>query len=80
MVVGVPKGAVTVLPPELDERWSFARAFSVTPATVGGCSLTISPVFGTAENLCSTSSRTRPCSRLPTADTIRLGAVYAFRK
>jgi len=36
VVVGVPKGAVTVLPPELDERWSFARAFSVTPATVGG--------------------------------------------
>jgi uncharacterized protein (TIGR04222 family) len=36
VVVGVPKGAVTVGPPILKERWSLARAFSVTGATVGG--------------------------------------------
>ncbi|MBV9411834.1 MAG: DUF2207 domain-containing protein [Acidimicrobiia bacterium] len=36
VVVGLPKGAVTVGPPILKERWSFARAFSVTGATAGG--------------------------------------------
>ncbi|MCU1451624.1 MAG: hypothetical protein JWP02_3794, partial [Acidimicrobiales bacterium] len=36
VVVGVPKGAVTVGPPILKERWSLARAFAVTGASVGG--------------------------------------------
>jgi uncharacterized protein (TIGR04222 family) len=36
VVVGLPKGAVHVGPPILKERWSFARAFSVTGATVAG--------------------------------------------
>ena len=36
VVVGVPKGAVTVGRPILEERWSITRAFSVTGATVGG--------------------------------------------
>jgi len=36
VVVGLPKGAVTVGPPILKERWSFARAFSVTGATAAG--------------------------------------------
>ena len=38
VVVAVPKGSVTVGPPILKERWSFARAFSLTGATVGGAS------------------------------------------
>jgi len=36
VVIGLPKGAVTVAPPILQERWSIGRAFSVTGATVGG--------------------------------------------
>ena len=36
VVVGLPKGAVQVGAPILKERWSLARAFSVTPATMGG--------------------------------------------
>jgi uncharacterized protein (TIGR04222 family) len=36
VVVGVPKGSVSVGSPILKERWSFARAFSITGATVGG--------------------------------------------
>ena len=35
VVVGFAKGAVPPPVPVLDERWSFSRAFSVTPATVG---------------------------------------------
>jgi len=35
VVVGMPKGTVTVPPPILDERWSFERAFEVSPLTVG---------------------------------------------
>ena len=33
--VAFPKGAADVGPPILEERWSLARAFSLTPATVG---------------------------------------------
>jgi uncharacterized membrane protein YgcG len=33
VVVGVEKGAVTVPPPILDERWSPTKAFALTPAT-----------------------------------------------
>jgi uncharacterized protein (TIGR04222 family) len=33
VVVGIEKGAVTVQPPILQERWSVTRAFSLTPAT-----------------------------------------------
>jgi hypothetical protein len=38
IVVGVEPGAVAVQPPILEERWSVARAFAVTPVTtaVGG--------------------------------------------
>jgi len=36
VVVGLPKGAVDVGPPILQERWSLGRAFSATGATVGG--------------------------------------------
>ena len=35
VVVGFAKGAVPEPAPVLDERWSFARAFAATPATVG---------------------------------------------
>ncbi len=35
VVVGFAKGAVPPPVPVLDERWSFSRAFSVTPATLG---------------------------------------------
>jgi uncharacterized membrane protein YgcG len=35
VVVGFPTGAVISSEPILVERWSFARAFSVTPVTVG---------------------------------------------
>jgi uncharacterized protein (TIGR04222 family) len=33
VVVGIEKGAVSVQPPILDERWSPTRAFAVTPVT-----------------------------------------------
>ena len=33
VVVGIEKGAVTVQPPILEERWNAARAFAITPAT-----------------------------------------------
>jgi uncharacterized protein (TIGR04222 family) len=33
VVVGIEKGAVAVQPPILEERWSVARAFAVTPTT-----------------------------------------------
>ncbi len=33
IVVGIEKGAVAVQPPILDERWTPARAFAVTPVT-----------------------------------------------
>ena len=36
VVVGFAKGAVPPPAPVLDERWSFSRAFSATPATVAG--------------------------------------------
>jgi uncharacterized protein (TIGR04222 family) len=36
VVVGVPKGAVTVGRPILKERWSLGRAFALTPTTIGG--------------------------------------------
>ncbi|MGH9225100.1 MAG: DUF2207 domain-containing protein [Acidimicrobiales bacterium] len=35
VVVGLPKGTVNVPPPILDEKWSFERAFEVSPLTVG---------------------------------------------
>ena len=35
VVVAVAKGVIDVPAPILDERWSFAKAFSITPATVG---------------------------------------------
>ena len=35
VVIAAPKGVIDVPPPILDERWSFAKAFSLTPATVG---------------------------------------------
>jgi uncharacterized membrane protein YgcG len=35
VVVALPKGAVPAPHPVLDERWSLARAFAVTPGTVG---------------------------------------------
>ena len=35
VVVGLPKGAVPRPEPVLEERWSLARAFQATPATVG---------------------------------------------
>jgi uncharacterized protein (TIGR04222 family) len=33
VVVGIEKGAVTVQPPILQERWNAARAFAITPVT-----------------------------------------------
>ena len=35
VVVGFPKGLVAVPTPVLDERWTFSRAFAVTPVTAG---------------------------------------------
>ncbi|MEW6152509.1 MAG: DUF2207 domain-containing protein [Actinomycetota bacterium] len=35
VVVGMPKGTVTVPPPILDEKWDLGRAFSLTPASIG---------------------------------------------
>ncbi|MGI9021689.1 MAG: DUF2207 domain-containing protein [Acidimicrobiales bacterium] len=39
VVISLPKGAVAATGPILDERWAVQRAFSLTPATVGGFSL-----------------------------------------
>jgi uncharacterized membrane protein YgcG len=36
VVTALPPGSVANTAPILDERWSFTRAFSVTPATIGG--------------------------------------------
>lgn len=36
VVVAIPKGAVPEPQPILDERWSFRRAFSLNPVTIGG--------------------------------------------
>lgn len=47
VVVAFAKGAVPPPAPVLDERWSLARAFSVTPATAGaGLVLLLVAVFG----------------------------------
>ena len=35
VVVGFPKGLVAAPTPVLDERWTFSRAFAVTPVTAG---------------------------------------------
>jgi len=49
VVVGFVKGAVPPPVPVLDERWSFSRAFSVTPATVGtSLALLAALLFGVA--------------------------------
>ena len=49
VVVGFPKGVVPEPAPKLDERWSFARAFSATPATVGASlALLVAAVSGVA--------------------------------
>jgi uncharacterized protein (TIGR04222 family) len=36
VVAAIPSGTVSSTAPILDERWSFERAFAVTPVTVGG--------------------------------------------
>jgi hypothetical protein len=49
VVVGFPTGAVPALRPILDERWSLARAFSVTPGTLamaGGVLVAVLLVLG----------------------------------
>jgi hypothetical protein len=49
VVVGFAKGAVPEPTPALDERWNLARAFSVTPVTVGvGTLLLVAVVAGFA--------------------------------
>lgn len=45
ITVGLPKGALVVPPPLLDEKWSLTRAFSVTPLTVGGAVLLLGAVL-----------------------------------
>ena len=48
-MVGFAKGAVPPPAPVLDERWSFTRAFSVTPATLGASlALLATSVLGVA--------------------------------
>jgi hypothetical protein len=47
IVVALPKGAVSPEPaPILQERWSFARAFSITPVTAGVCVALLVLVIG----------------------------------
>ncbi|MDQ4068561.1 MAG: DUF2207 domain-containing protein [Actinomycetota bacterium] len=49
VVVGFPKGAVAPPAPVLDERWSFTRAFSLTPATAAASlALLVLSVLGVA--------------------------------
>ena len=49
VVVGFAKGAVPPPVPVLDERWSFSRAFSITPATLGAsAALLAALLFGVA--------------------------------
>lgn len=44
VVVGFPTGLVPDPQPQLEERWAFQRAFSVTPVTAGGSLLIL--IFG----------------------------------
>ncbi|MDA0270022.1 MAG: DUF2207 domain-containing protein [Chloroflexi bacterium] len=46
VVVAIPKGAVTAPVPVLEERWTLARAFEVTPLTLGGAGATMALVLG----------------------------------
>jgi len=46
VVVALPPGTVTSTAPILDERWSFDKAFSRTPVTVGGGVLLLGLVVG----------------------------------
>ena len=46
VVAAIPTGVVPRPAPRLDERWSLARAFSVTPGTVGGAGALLALVVG----------------------------------
>ncbi|MGI8758722.1 MAG: DUF2207 domain-containing protein, partial [Acidimicrobiales bacterium] len=46
VVVAFPRGAVPAPEPVLDERWSLARAFSLTPFTVAGSSILLAAAVG----------------------------------
>jgi len=46
VVVALPTGVVPTPRPELRERWTFARAFSATPATVAGAGALLALVVG----------------------------------
>ena len=45
VVVGFPTGIVPTPEPILEERWSLARAFSLTPATVAGFAILLAAVL-----------------------------------
>ncbi|MBW3654354.1 MAG: DUF2207 domain-containing protein [Actinobacteria bacterium] len=45
VVVGFPTGIVPTPEPILEERWSLARAFSLTPATLGGAGILLAGVL-----------------------------------
>ena len=59
VVVGFAKGAVPEPVPVLDERWSFSRAFAVTPATGGTSALLLLVVVGGFAGLAWRTGRDR---------------------
>ncbi|HEX9992394.1 MAG TPA: DUF2207 domain-containing protein [Acidimicrobiales bacterium] len=66
VVVGFEPGAVPAPEPILDERWSFARAFAVTPATVGGSVALLAAVLGGFATLAWRAGRDRRYVGSPT--------------
>ncbi|HEX3621311.1 MAG TPA: DUF2207 domain-containing protein [Acidimicrobiales bacterium] len=59
VVVGFAKGAVPPPTPVLDERWAFARAFALTPATGGVSALLLVVVVAGFARLAWTTGRDR---------------------
>ncbi|HET9671639.1 MAG TPA: DUF2207 domain-containing protein, partial [Actinomycetota bacterium] len=59
VVVAIPKGVVPEPRPILVERWSAARAFSVTPATVGGAAALLAIVVAALAGLWMREGRDR---------------------
>lgn len=59
VVVALPKGAVPEPIPILEERWSFRRAFEVTPFTLGGAGVLLALVVAGTARLIWTRGRDR---------------------
>ena len=65
VVVAIPTGVVPRPAPRLDERWTLARAFSVTPATVGSAGALLVVVLAGFAALVWNAGRDRRFAGLP---------------